>query len=94
MIRSFGDIRTEALFGDAFVSAFQGIARAAKRKLTMLDATSRFEDLRHPPSDRLAKLKGDPRRFRSIRSNDQWRVIFRWQDGDAFEVRIAANRAA
>lgn len=88
MIRSFGDKQTEALFCDRFVRTFQGIARPAKRKLDMLNAAGRLEDLRVPPANRLERLAGDLKDFHSIRINDQWRVIFRWLDGHAFDVRI------
>jgi toxin HigB-1 len=88
MIRSFGDRRTAALFQDEFVGSFQGIARQAKRKLEALNAASRLEDLRVPPSNRLEKLKGDLHAFHSIRINDQWRLIFKWLDGEAHDVRI------
>jgi len=88
MIRSFGDKRTEALFHDAIVREFQSFARRAKRKLEAVNAASRLSDLLVPPANRLEKLKGDFRRFHSIRINDQWRVIFVWRDGDAFEVKI------
>ncbi len=88
MIRSFGDKRTEALFGDEIVRALQGIARPAKRKLEAVNAASRLEDLLVPPSNRLEKLKGDLKDFHAIRVNDQWRVIFKWRDGDAHEARI------
>ena len=59
MIRSFGDKRTEVLFRDERVRQFEGIARAAKRKLEALDAASRLENLTVPRSNRLEKLKGD-----------------------------------
>jgi proteic killer suppression protein len=88
MIRSFGDKATEALFGDEFVRQFQGIARAAKRKLEAINAAGRLEDLTVPPSNRLEKLKGDLKDFHSIRINDQWRVIFKWIDGEPHQVRI------
>ncbi|HEY3643633.1 MAG TPA: type II toxin-antitoxin system RelE/ParE family toxin [Xanthobacteraceae bacterium] len=88
MIRSFGDKRTEALFHDEFVRQFQGIARPAKRKLEAVNAASRLEDLMVPPSNPLEKLKGELRNYHSIRINDQWRVIFRWIDGEPHEVRI------
>ncbi len=74
MIRSFGDSRTEALFADEFVNEFEGVARRAKRKLEAINAASRLEDLKVPPSNRLEKLKGDLKDFHSIRVNDQWRV--------------------
>jgi toxin HigB-1 len=88
MIRSFGDKRTETLFQDNSVRDFQGIARRAKRKLEAINAATRLEDLQVPPSNQLEKLKGDLKGFHSVRINDQWRVIFRWLDGDAHGVRI------
>jgi proteic killer suppression protein len=88
MIRSFGDKATEALFRDERVRRFTGIARVAKRKLEALNAASRLEDLSIPPSNRLEKLKGDLQGFYSIRINDQWRVIFKWIEGEAHDARI------
>ena len=88
VIRSFGDTRTGALFDDQVVRDFSGFARVAKRKLIALNAGSRLDDLRVPPSNRLEKLVGDLRDFYSIRINDQWRIIFRWLDGEPHEVRI------
>jgi proteic killer suppression protein len=77
VIRSFGDKQTEDLFRDRFVREFQGVARLAKRKLEMLNAVGRIDDLLVPPSNRLEKLRGDLSAYYSIRVNDQWRVIFR-----------------
>ncbi len=88
MIRSFGDKRTEALFNDKAVRQFQGVARRAKRKLEAINAASRLTDLIVPPSNRLEKLRGNLIGFHSIRINDQWRVVFRWLDGEPHEVRI------
>jgi proteic killer suppression protein len=88
MIRSFGDRATEALFRDERVRQFAGIARGAKRKLEAVNAARRLEDLTVPPSNRLEKLKGDLREFYSIRINDQWRVIFKWIDGEPHGVQI------
>jgi proteic killer suppression protein len=88
MIRSFGDRRTEALFRDQFVADFQGIARRAKRKLEAMNAASRLSDLAVPPSNHLERLRGDLKDFHSVRINDQWRVIFRWRNGEPDEVRI------
>jgi toxin HigB-1 len=88
MIRSFGDRRNRGLFDDELVRAFQGFADRAKRKLVAIHAASRLEDLRMPPANRLEKLRGDLDGFHSIQINDQWRVVFRWIDGDAHEVRI------
>jgi proteic killer suppression protein len=58
------------------------------RKLLQLDAADRLDDLRIPPGNRLEPLKGDRKGQHSIRVNDQWRVCFRWDDGDAYEVEI------
>jgi proteic killer suppression protein len=88
MIRSFGDKHTEALFRDEWVRQFAGMARAAKRKLEAVNAASRLEDLTVPPSNRLEKLKGDLKEFYSIQINDQWRLIFKWIDGEPHEVQI------
>jgi proteic killer suppression protein len=88
MIRSFGDKRTQALFEDEVVRDFAGLARRAKRKLEAIHAAIRLSDLTVPPSKRLEKLRGNLRNFHSVRINDQWRVIFRWHDGDAFDVQI------
>ena len=88
MIQSFGDKISEALFNDERVRQFEGIARRAKRKLEALNAASRLDDLMIPPSNRLERLKGDLKEFHSIRINDQWRVIFKWIDGEPHKVRI------
>lgn len=63
--------------------------RAALRKLRMLDAAVTLEDLRVPPANRLEKLKGKRAGQWSIRVNDQWRVCFRWHDGDAYSVQVS-----
>lgn len=76
------------MFADKFVRKFQGFARPAKRKLEALSAAARLEDLSVPPSNRLEKLSGDLKDFYSIRVNDQWRLIFKWRSGDAFEVQL------
>jgi proteic killer suppression protein len=88
MIRSFSDKRTESLFHDRIVPVYGDIARRAKRKLEAIHAAARLDDLRVPPSNRLEKLKGNSEHYYSIRINDQWRVIFRWLDGDAYDVAI------
>jgi proteic killer suppression protein len=87
MIRSFSDKRTESLFQDRIVPAYGDIARRAKRKLEAIHAAARLDDLRVPPSNRLEKLTGRESYY-SIRINDQWRVVFRWLDGDAYDVAI------
>jgi len=62
--------------------------RAALRKLRILDAATSLDDLRSPPANRLEKLAGERRGQHSIRINDQWRICFRWSDGDATDVEI------
>ena len=88
MIRSFRDSRAEALFHDQAVPRLRAIERAARRKLFYLHQARRLEDLRVPPGNRLEALKGSRRGQYSIRVNDQWRICFRWQDGDAWDVEI------
>ena len=62
--------------------------RAGLRKLLILDAATSLEDLRIPPGNRLEKLSGGRSGQYSIRVNDQWRVCFRWDAGDAFDIEI------
>lgn len=89
MIKSFGDRDTERLFARAPVRRFPGgIQRSMLRKLVVVDAAEALEDLRVPPGNRLEKLKGDRTGQYSIRINDQWRICFRWHDGDAYEVAL------
>jgi proteic killer suppression protein len=59
-----------------------------KRKLVHIHAAKIIEDLRIPPGNRLEKLSGDRKDHWSIRINDQWRIIFKWENGNAFEVEI------
>lgn len=54
----------------------------------MINNSIDINDLRIPPANRLEKLKGDLKEFYSIRINNQWRIIFRWENGNAFEVEI------
>jgi proteic killer suppression protein len=89
MIRSFRDRDTDRLFHREPVRRFPpDVHRAALRKLLLLDAAESLEDLRIPPGNRLEKLSGDRAGRHSIRVNDQWRVCFRWKDGDAEDVEI------
>lgn len=60
----------------------------ARRKLRMLNNAATLEDLRVPPANRLEALKGVRKGQHGIRINDQWRVCFRWKEGDAFDVTI------
>lgn len=62
--------------------------KKAGRLLDLMNGTSRLDDLRVPPGNRLEALSGDLKGFHSVRINDQWRIIFRWRDGNAEEVEI------
>jgi proteic killer suppression protein len=89
MIRSFADRVTERLFQRERVRGLPpALLRVALRKLAQLDAATALDDLRVPPGNRLEKLRGDRAGQHSIRINDQWRICFRWRDGDAFNVEI------
>jgi proteic killer suppression protein len=89
VIRSFGDKEAEAIWEGRFSRRLpQAIQQLARRKLRMLDAAIDLRALTAPPSNRLEALKGDRRGQWSIRINDQWRICFRWQDGDTHEVEI------
>ena len=89
MIRSFRDAKTEGIFRRERVKGFShDVQRAALRKLLILDAAESLSDLRVPPGNRLEKLKGDRKDQYSIRVNDQWRICFKWSDGDAHDVEI------
>jgi proteic killer suppression protein len=91
-IRSFGNQLAEDLFDDRrsrAVRAFPAeLHRAARRKLLYLHDATELRDLRVPPGNRLEALQGAWRGFHSIRINDQWRVVFRWNSGDASEVQV------
>ena len=88
MIRTFADRDTERLFQRERITRFRAFERIALRKLRVLDAAANVTDLRVPPGNRLEKLKGDREGQWSIRINDQWRICFNWENGDAFDVEI------
>jgi toxin HigB-1 len=81
MIRSFSCRDTKSLFEDRRSRRWHAIAPVAFRKLRYLDAAAALQDLRVPPGNRLEALKGDLEGWWSIRVNDQWRVIFQWNEG-------------
>jgi proteic killer suppression protein len=64
------------------------VQRIAQRKLAILDAAESLQDMGVPPGNRLERLSGDREGQYSIRVNDQWRICFRWSDGDAYDVEI------
>ena len=89
MIRTFASKETEKIFQRLSAQKFPAnMRRGAKRKLLLLDAAERLEDLRVPPGNRLEKMAGDREGQYSIRVNEQWRICFRWNEGDAHEVEI------
>lgn len=89
MIRDFKDKKTKALFLSAKARGFPpDIMERARRKLAAVNAANILDDLKVPPSNRLELLKGDHAGQYSIRINEQWRICFRWVDGDAADVEI------
>jgi proteic killer suppression protein len=92
VIESFGNRLAEDLFFDRRSKATKAfpsdLLRAARRKLLYLHDAADLGDLRVPPGNRLEALKGRLSGFHSIRVNDQWRVVFRWQAGQAFDVSV------
>ena len=88
MIRSFRCPKTERLARQERVREFRAFERQAQRKLAMVQAAMRLEDLAAPPGNRLEKLSGDRAGAYSIRINDRWRLCFAWRDGDAYDVEI------
>lgn len=88
MIQSFADKETEAVYLTGKSRRLAKIARIAARRLQALDFASAVEDLVNPPGNRLEKLKGDRKGCWSIRINDQYRVSFRWDGKDAWDVGI------
>ena len=92
MILSFGDSATEDLYhgrNTGRVRRFPpAVQRAALRKLDILNAARELFELRSPPGNRLEALRGNWQGYYSIRGNDQWRIVFRWLDGDVDEVQI------
>lgn len=88
MIRSFQDAETRKVFVTGRSKKYGNIARAAARKLGAIDFATCVEDLREPPGNRLEELKGDRKGQYSIRINGQYRVCFRWEKQDAWDVEI------
>jgi proteic killer suppression protein len=88
VIRSFGDRHTESLFAGRCPRKWLAIRAQSERKLILLHAAHSLDFLRSPPGNRLEALRGERKGQHSIRINDQWRVCFRWSDGDAFDVEI------
>jgi toxin HigB-1 len=89
MILSFGSKDTEKIWnGERTKRIPLEIQRIGRRKLRMLNNSQNIGDLKIPPSNRLEKLSGNLKEFHSIRINDQWRIIFKWENNHANEVEI------
>ena len=89
MIKSFADRRTKELYETGKAKRFPpDVATRAARKLEYVDLATTLDDLRNPPGNRLHALEGDRKGQHSISINDQWRICFRFEDGDAFEVEV------
>jgi toxin HigB-1 len=89
MIISFGNSETEKVWNGNRVKRLPiEIQNIGRRKLRMLNNSVDIADLRIPPANRLEKLSGRDKEFYGIRINDQWRIVFKWTAGNAFEVEI------
>ncbi|MDO9185911.1 MAG: type II toxin-antitoxin system RelE/ParE family toxin [Bacteroidia bacterium] len=89
MLSSFGDKDTKKIWEGERVKGFSTeIEETARRKLRMLNNSQDLTDLLIPPSNILEKLKGNFKAFYFIRINDQWRIIFKWNNGNAEEIKI------
>lgn len=92
MISSFRDESTADLYHGKDTRHIRrippNIISVALRKLDMLNAAYHFNDLREPPGNRLELLKGELAGYYSVRVNEQWRIVFRWEDNNAHEVSL------
>ena len=89
MIISFGNSDTEKIWNGIRVKKIPNeIQNTGRRKLRMINNSVDLVDLKVPPANRLEKLSGDLKGFYSIRINDQWRIIFKWNSGNASDVEI------
>ena len=89
MIKSFDDKESEKIWNGIRSKKFPNeIQDVVRRKLRMINNAQDVNDLRIPPANRLEKLKGDLQEYYSIRINNQWRIIFKWINNDAYEIRI------
>ena len=89
MILTFGDKNTESIWNGIRVKNLPiEVQSVGRRKLRMLNNSQTISDLRIPPSNRLEKLSGKLDGFYSIRVNDQWRIMFKWIEGQSEEVKI------
>ncbi len=89
MIKTFADRRTQELYLTGKAKRFPAdVAARAARKLEYVDLATCLDDLKVPPGNRLHRLEGDRAGQHAIAINDQWRICFRFKDGDAYDVEI------
>ncbi len=89
MIKSFNSSETEKIWeGIQSKKLPPDIQQVARRKLRMINNAQNINDLRIPPANHLEKLSGNLKDFHSIRINKQWRIIFKWENDNAFDVEI------
>lgn len=88
MIKGFTDRDTQALYQGRRVRRFEGFREQAEKRLQILQRARSLDDLRGLPSNRLEALTGNRQGQFSIRINRQWRICFRWYEGDAYDVEI------
>ena len=89
MIKEFGEKESEKIWGGIVSKRIPiEIQNVARRKLRMINNSNDINDLRIPPANRLEKLKGNLSNYYSIRINNQWRIIFIWENNDVYDVKI------
>jgi proteic killer suppression protein len=89
MIKSFRNAAASAAWERRFVKGIPNdIMKTANRKLTQIHNARSLNDIKAPPGNRLEPLAGDRKGQHSVRINDQWRICFRWREGDAYDVEI------
>ncbi len=89
MVKEFGDKESEKIWNGIQSKKLPNeIQHVARRKLRMINNAQDITDLRIPPANRLERLKGELSDYHSIRINDQWRIIFKWINNDAYDVKM------
>ena len=89
MIKTFADKRTQELYLTGKAKRFPSdVARRAARKLEYIDLATRLDDLKVPPGNKLHALERERKGQHAISVNDQWRICFRFADGDAYDVEV------
>lgn len=88
MIKSFKNKETRAIYEGKRVATFQAFYQQAQKRLQILESATKLEDLKYLPSNRFEALLGDRKGQYSIRINKQWRICFRWENDEAYDVEI------